>query len=162
MDICSGPVLQDIQVAAMTNMINDINELLLFMDLQSSQKPQTGLCPSTTFTTASVTSRKHMTDEESIFSLNFHACSKEQSKEQRNCQQVNFQQAQNYYCATTQHNNNLPSNSKLDFGHHRYLFAEISSTFFRRQNRPDPALYIRKDGPVGPILSYITFYRSSS
>ena len=65
-NICSGHVLQDIQVAAMTNMINDINELLLFMDLQSSQKPQTGLCPSTTFTTASVTSRNHMTDEKSI------------------------------------------------------------------------------------------------
>ena len=23
--------------------------------------------------------------------------------------------------------------------------------------RPDPVLYIRKDGPVGPILSYIRF-----
>ena len=29
---------------------------------------------------------------------------------------------------------------------YRSLFAEKSATFFRRQNRPDPALYIRKDG----------------
>ena len=33
----------------------------------------------------------------------------------QNCQQANFQQAQNYYCATTQHSNNLPSNSRCKF-----------------------------------------------
>ena len=35
--------------------------------------------------------------------------------QQANFQQANFQQAQNYCCATTQHNNNLPSNSKCKF-----------------------------------------------
>ena len=85
--------------------IDGMDLKLLFMDLQSSQKLQTGLCPSTTFddfyvigyhppfkekerdqkspyflkklATASVTSQIHMIGEESIFSLNSPACSKE-------------------------------------------------------------------------------------
>ena len=128
-NICSGPVLQDLQVTAVTNVMNNMvgpglsdcsripmrvyvlpwpsktslsftgyNQYLLkklatalpnqkyFEDrLQAKLRNANVTSQVDSITTSqneTVTSQNHLIDEESIFSLNFPACSKEQSKEQ--------------------------------------------------------------------------------